>query len=363
MTSATSAVPLNPRVEFPEDRDLRELRQLFDPEWVHSTYRRFSSEEFPVPAQIRIRQVSYTPGRMAAFSYLVEWEEEEYIPSDHFVAWLQKGKPIEVFQFPHDPRLPGLEQAADPECALKLANKFVLPVGGRRMRVEAVRYRPGNRAVLRYGIGRMRFYARVVRPSTLGPFLESWQTIARSSFVAPRIAGYWPEGGIVWMSEIPGKNLRRLIRRGEYPDPGPILDGLATMWTTPKGEARGQPFNLSGAYRRAKRSFRHMAKDDAPVSQSLTRIGRTLEPFVESWRPSAIAHNDFYDDQILALPDGAMALVDFEEAGPGDPILDVGNFLAHLRWHSRLGRNRETGGTGGYLERFRAEAMDQYAME
>ena len=32
------------------------------------------------------------------------------------------------------------------------------------------------------------------------------------------------------------------------------------------------------------------------------------------------------------------ALVDFEEAGPGDPMLDVGNFIAHLCWRSRFGR-------------------------
>ena len=48
--------------------------------------------------------------------------------------------------------------------------------------------------------------------------------------------------------------------------------------------------------------------------------------FAAAWRPTALAHNDFYDDQMLLMPAGNLALVDFEETGPGDPM------LAHLRW-------------------------------
>ena len=73
-----------------------------------------------------------------------------------------------------------------------------------------------------------------------------------------------------------------------------------------------------------------------------------------------MAHNDFYDDQMLALPDGRMALVDFEEAGPGDPMLDVGNFLAHLRWRSCLGRQRKNDATGSYYRLFRDAALDRF---
>jgi thiamine kinase-like enzyme len=58
----------------------------------------------------------------------------------------------------------------------------------------------------------------------------------------------------------------------------------------------------------------------------------TLDGFVRSWRPTHAAHNDFYDDQVLVSPDARLFLVDFEEAGPGDPLLDIGNFLAHMRW-------------------------------
>ena len=85
-----------------------------------------------------------------------------------------------------------------------------------------------------------------------------------------------------------------------------------------------------------------------------------LDPFVRAWRPTGIAHNDFYDDQMLVLPDGRVALVDFEEAGPGDPLLDVGNFLAHLRWSTRFGRSREAANADSFHQLFRQAALDRF---
>lgn len=360
MAGTGTAAPLYPRVSFPEDPGLSDLQKLFSPQWVFSTYRSLSEREGPNPDQFRIRQVSYTPGRVAIVSYFAEWAPEAYLPSQHFIARIERGKSVEVFQFPDDASLPGLKQAAEPDAALKLVNRYVLSVRARRMGIEVIRYRPGNRAVLRYRVGRMRFYARVMRPAALHPFLKSWELIARSDFVAPRIAGHWADGGVVWMSEIPGKNLRRLIRRGIQPDPAPLLRGLETLWTQSDGDGRGRPFNLSGAYRRAKRSFTHFTRDDDSTSVTMKRIAKSLDPFVESWRPSTVAHNDFYDDQALVLPDGDMAVVDLEEAGPGDPMLDVGNFISHLRWRSRFGRQRDNDATTTYLDVFRSAAIERF---
>ena len=79
-----------------------------------------------------------------------------------------------------------------------------------------------------------------------------------------------------------------------------------SLWAQPLSD-QSQPFNLLGAYRRAKRSFTYLQTDTA--SEVTARITRVLDPFVEAWRPSTVAHNDFYDDQLLVLPDGRAALV------------------------------------------------------
>ena len=353
------SVPIYPRVEFPDDPKLPELPLLFDPEWLLEMWRKDLGWVDRVPQAIHIRQFTHSLGRRAMVSYLVEWDPEEYLPDEHVVALLERGEPVKLFPFPDDPELPGLKRVADPGGALELMKRYVLPVGGRRIRVEVVRYRPGNRAVLRHRVGRAGFFARVLPPSSLDPFLNGWELIGQSKFVAPRIAGCWKEGGVVWMSEIPGTNLRRCIRRGDRPDPEPLLDGLESIWGQ---EPVNNPaaYNLPGGYRQAKRMFTHAARDNPELSAAIRGSSDILDPFIESWAPTSIAHNDFYDDQLIVTPEGRLALVDFEEAGPGDPLLDVGNFLAHLRWRMRLGSASQMDNASEYHQIFREAALQRF---
>ena len=252
---------LHPQIDFPEDPGLKELPKLFDPDWVCRAYSERFGDEGPTPCRFVIRQFSHALGRVALVSYLAEWEPDAYLPSQHFVAKVRPNQPIEIYRFPDDPDLPGLKKASHPETARDLVNRHVLAMGARRARVEVIRYRPGNRAVLRHRIGRINFYVRVMRPSALPAFAQAWEVIGCSSFVAPRIAGHWPEGGVVWMAEILGENLRRQIRKGYQPDPAPLLDGLESLRRAPHDTGQRRPFDLSGAYRRAKRSLVHFARD------------------------------------------------------------------------------------------------------
>ncbi len=360
MTSTLPAVPLYPAIDFPDDRALPGLPLLFDAEWLWATCQREFGWVDAAPEAINIRQFSHSRGRRALVSYVVDWAEEEYLPSQHFVARLERGRDIELFQFPDDYRLPGLKQAADPEGAVQLLNKYVLAIGARRARVEVIRYRPGSRAVLRHRIGKVAFFARVLRPENLPVYLNACETIGRSDFVVPRIAGHWNDGGVVWMSEIPGRNLRTCIRRGERPDPEPLFKGLESLWANDVNVDDGRAFNLPGAYRMAKSILGHAASENPDLSGRIEPITRALDPLIDSWRPSALAHNDFYDDQVIMTPDGRMALVDFEEVGPGDPLLDVGNFLAHLSWAATFSREKSSVAAGEYYELFRSAALARY---
>ena len=359
MASSPAAVSLYPEVAFPEDPGLDDLPRLFDAEWVWRAYLRQFGRPDPDPHRIRIRQFAHSLGRVALVSYEMEWQADEYIPSQHLAIRVERGKPVELFRYPEDSRLPGLGQAAHPESALELLNRYVLAMRARRAGVELIRYRPASRAVLRHSVGRARFYARVMRPDAVTPLLATRELIGQSGFVLPRLAGYWAEGGVAWLSEIPGRNLRQGILAGKLTDPSVLLDGLQALWSAPHVPDGARPFNLSGAYRRAKRSFIHNVRDDGAALRSLNDAARSLDPFVRSWRPVGPAHNDFYDDQMLVLRDGRIALVDFEEAGPGDPMLDVGNFLAHLGWASHFGRKRRADGSGAYYRLFREAALDR----
>ena len=345
-------------VEFPVDPGLPELADFFDMEEVWQAYvRRFGAPESN-PESVSVRQLSHSIGRTAVVSYVAEWPADEYIPSLHFTAKIEREKPVELFQFPDDPSLPGFREAVQPETAVRLVNRHVLAVATQRLLVQVIRYRPGDRAVLRHKIGKTGLYVRILNPGKVASFLSAQSLVFNSDFVVPRLAGYWGSGGVLWMSEIPGRNLRRQIRRGMEPDCRPILDGLESLWNMPKDSGGGQPFNLPGAYRRAKRTFRHVVHPEDAAFGSLSSAVNALAPFIQSWQPSAMAHNDFYDDQMLVLPDGRVAVVDFEEAGPGDPMLDVGSFLAHQRWNSRFGRKPEA--NEAYYNMFRRASLERF---
>ena len=370
MTTATAAtdaqaappprgVPLYPQVGFPDDPRLPGLPELFSGDWVWEACRDLLAAGETAPLRIRVRQFSHNPGRTALVSYVAEWAPEDFIPEEIFTLRLDAGRPLAFSRYPEDPSLPGLAEAAEPDSALRLLNRHVLAIPRRSVRVDMVRYRPGSRAVLRHRSGKVRLYVRVLRPAAIAKLLDASDLIQHSGFAAPRVAGCWAEGGVVWLSEIPGGNVRRRMRRGRPPAPEALLDGLESLWAAPYGSGE-RAFDLAGAYRRAKRTFGHALRDHDEARRALERAVQALEPFARSWRPTAIAHNDFYDDQMLALPDGRIALVDFEEAGPGDPLLDVGNFLAHLRWTAHIGRTRKTDASGAYHEQFRTAALDRF---
>ncbi|MXY45988.1 MAG: hypothetical protein F4Y44_03180 [Chloroflexi bacterium] len=62
---------------------------------------------------------------------------------------------------------------------------------------------------------------------------------------------------------------------------------------------------------------------------------------------------------MLLLPDGRVALVDLESVGPGDAMLDVGNFLAHLRWGSHFGGKKEAEFKDSYRIIFQQAALER----
>ena len=358
MRAACYDISIHPAMQFPTDEGLPDLPGLFDGGWVWRRYCGEFGEQEHDPDRILIQGVSYTRGREAVVTYEVEWPPEVYLPNERFTLHLGVGSALRIVRFPDDDYLPGLPEACSPESATRLVSSHVMAIPPRRMRVQVIRYRPRSHAVLRHRMGKSRLYVRVVRPSTVPDILKSAELIGRSDFTVPRLAGLWQEGGVLWFSEIPGRNLRGQIRKGEQPAPGTILDGLASLWAVPEGESASQPFNLQGAYRRAKGILGHSVEEHDDGWQDYRKAVEALDPFIDDWRATGTAHNDFYDDQLVMLPEGKIALVDIEGAGPGDPMLDVGNFLAHLKWSSQVSQRGNS--FGEYYDAFREEALQRF---
>lgn len=336
---------------------------LLDTDWAWQVYCREFGEQQPEQPTVQVLEHTSVPGRRAKATYEAEWPEDVYLPNERFTLQQDAGEPVQVFRYPDDPELPGLARASDPETAMALVKRYVMSVPPRRIRVETIRYRPGGHAVLRHRLGRARFYVRAMKPDAMTSLWEATELIIRSSFAVPRVAGYWPEGAVVWTSEIPGDNLRQYIRAGGQPDPEVLLSRLESLWAVPRELSRHRPFNLSGRYRGARREIKHAVRDHDDARRSFNRAVKVLDPFNESWTPVVTAHNDFYDDQLLILPDGRVVLVDFEEAGAGDPMLDVGNFLSHLRWSAAMGTSKRFDAKTEYHRIFREAALRRFGWD
>lgn len=360
MTLAPAATPYFEPVELPDDPALPQLSTLFDSQWICQAFQELLPASYGEPERIRIHHFNHSIGRRALVSYEAFWPKDDYLPPEYFVATINRKSSIALNRFPMDNRLPGLAQASQPTDTLDLVNSHVLTMPARRARVQLIRYRPEFRAVLRHRIGRVRLFARVMRPADVDAFLETHRVAANSSFVIPGLAGCWQGGGIVWLTEVRGKDIRRRIRKGRPPDPMLLLECLESLWKAPQQHYHIPPFSLDGAYSRALKSFRHNLHDHADSLKLLNELDATLSSFVQSWQPTGMAHNDFYDDQLLVMANGSIALVDLEDIGPGDPMLDVGNFLAHLRWSTQSGNRDRAENCRAFHEVFRRAALKRF---
>ncbi len=358
------AIPyLEPKITFPADEGLPKLPLLSDNEWVWQRFCEEFGEPEEVPQRIRARHLSYRSGTRALVSYVIEWKRGRWVVEDQFAVELVAGKPERLFRYPDDPYLPGLHSAASAVDAHQLLNKYV-SISPHRLRVETLRYRPSIRAVLCYTAswrrahtGKMTLFVRVMPPARVSRLLAAAELANLSDFVLPRLVGCWPEGGVVWMSKVPGKTVRALIRKGTPPEPERILASLAQLWAAPLKPGEGHSLAFLGAFQMTQSFLVHFLQGDE-ARQLLQQVTDALRPFSEAWRPSTLAHNDFYDDQMLLTPEGRLALIDFEETGPGDPLLDVGNMLAHLRWMTRFGIAPEA--CDRYRHQFRSAALERF---
>ena len=360
----TSIPELKPEANLPVDEGLPGLSSLFDAEYVWSMFCSNLGEPGEVPHQIRARQISYTPGRRAMVTYVAEWDRDEWVEEDQFAVELKAGESPLFFHFPDDPALPGLRRAASGIEAQDLINEH-LPVVAQGVRVETVRYRPNTRAVLRHrgrwrrgGGERLSLFARVMRPDRLPRILSAWELAEHSGFELPQLLGQWAGGGVVWMNKVPGSTVRRRIARGKAPEPSQIFDHLSGLWAGPFDQAAAEGISLKSSFNGPRRLFTHILQNEESGMQALEEITAALRPFVKTWKPTALAHNDFYDDQIIHTRQGTIALVDFEEIGPGDPMMDVGNMLAHLRWMSEFGSKSRR--CADYRQTARRQALDKF---
>ena len=214
--------------------------------------------------------------------------------------------------------------------------------------VRTIRYRPGERHVIRYvpldpaaeGIGTV--YAKLGRdsdPARTGAITTQAAEVLEASDLATTAAR--PLRGVtdtmvLLLAGVDGRPLSEILRRG---DPAAIphalrvgraLRALHAGSSADDRRSQAGPKHLTNAARRASEHITAMLPDvSAKVVEMLERAEAAFEA-VEAGEPTLV-HGDLKADHVL-VGGGCTSFIDFGPLGTGEPAMDVGKFLADLRW-------------------------------
>jgi hypothetical protein len=298
------------------------------------------------PESIALSAFSHWPGDRAVAVYELRWPADAWLATDQVCVEARAGEiePL-LYNYRDDPYLPGLRRLADSEEQHRLLGTHV-GLHPHRVAVSPVRFRAGQRAVLelelwwRQGnVRKLSMHARAMRPDKLQGWFAAREVMLTSGYVVPSVLGSWPEGGALWLETIRGETLRSLIRNGRAPAPESVLRGMEPLWRSGAGCEGTLPLGIYAAARYTSGLLKSWMPDVAAEPEQQELFDAVLS-FAKEWRPIGPAHNDFHDNQLIVQPDGRIAIVDFDEAGLGDPLVDVANLMAHLRWMAAFGPGR-----------------------
>lgn len=251
---------------------------------------------------------------------------------------------------PLDVRFPQLVRVCDPQyvgtmvasaCA---ASGATVPAS--QYSVAFIRYRPGQRHVLRYepldAPERVAIFAKLYdtredsqRVFGLAKQIRKWLD-EHGEATSVRPLGYVADDAVVLYEQVLGTPIPEYLRR-----PGQSLASLL------KGAGRALyvlhqlPRELAGPLdlHDFAAEAAEIARTSEHVSALLPPVGEALKALLERAQqlyqrlplePPAFTHGDFKAEHVWVTAEGA-ALIDFDSCHLGDPALDVGKFLADLR--------------------------------
>lgn len=327
---------------FPVDRDLPGAAALLGDAGLQRVGQ-FLDERGLDPHRVEAAQAHYRPGRWLAVCYragAVERASGRPVCPTVTVE-CRAGQADLIWAFPDDPALPGLAVAADPDAL----RQRLRPQPG-AVAVEPLRYRPRRRAVLRYRFDDQRVrYAKVVMPrraNRLLSFAEALRTGDSGLRLALPIGRVAP--GVLLLPALPGRPLRDLLLTGgRLPEPGRLAGladdlhrGCAAPFAGPPPAADAYGAGPGSSRRRVDPVIALCAAQMVArlLPEAAATAGRVAEAVVNSAEESEppddrIVHGDLYENQVFVDSD-RFGLLDLDDLGPGDPLLDAANFSAHL---------------------------------
>ena len=302
------------------------LDELFD---VSAVAVRFEQAWTCDVVQCSMLGVRYEPGAGAAATYAVATGAASRTIG---VVELQPDG-WQVRSYEDDPGLPGLSEAAD-------AGTIAAELGVSECSVTPVRYRPGQRAVLRYDAGPVVHFGKVLRSGAaeLAAAFTHLDGRARAGDgpLVPAPTAVVERLGLVVLPAVEGRALHALVFDPDIP-PSAQTDAcrtagraVARLHGGPAPASRVSPLDDVAE---AEQEAGALLAIDAGLGGHWTAALAALAAVDAGEAEPVPSHGALRTDQILVTPDGP-ALLDLDGFCAARPARDLANLLAYLRWRA-----------------------------
>jgi hypothetical protein len=246
---------------------------------------------------------------------------------------------------PLDARFPQLVRASDPVYVREMLAAIGAAHNGDTFEVTAIRYRPGQRHVLRYdrpGDAGATVFAKIynndkgARIFNLVTRAADWLATQSGALTIVRPQAYIERDGVVLYPLVSGVPLSELLRApGDESErqlraAGAALDVLHQM---PLDQVELQPHTFA-------KEVKSIASAAEYVHPLLPETGARIAAILDRARalherlpqePPSFAYGDFKADHLWSTPNG-LTLIDFDTCYLFDPAIDLGKFLADLHY-------------------------------
>ncbi|MFN0057711.1 MAG: phosphotransferase enzyme family protein [Planctomycetota bacterium] len=282
-----------------------------------------------------------------------------FVPPDGYAPFVDEAAAAVALPFPNDPEIPALRHIYQPD-RLRRTIEELLPeypsadwrVRRRALRTELLAYKPGRRAVYRIDVKLRRraagenatadevvqFHAKFESPKSVECSSENAHEIYRASrdcvhLRVPRPRPRVAERALTACDWVAGRSLASALK-----DPtASVLEtlhsagrALAELHALPIDiehlaspvEERGELLEVAAALAAL------LPNERVRLERLADALSRQLAQF--SVEPSAIVHGDLHPGQWIIAPNDAVVLTDFDRAGRGYALYDLGNMYAHL---------------------------------
>lgn len=345
----------------------------------------------------RVVDMKYKPGEQCLLVYEwadrlligeLQWQAEELAASTVMEYAEQLPAPLHmwIYDFAHDPNLPGLAAILDhhlltktlkAHCSADLASGDHFTRGDDLIRCRAfpLRYRPGKRCTVRLELtlrhrttgayrqehrfaklyhdadkaqavySEMHLLTAALANAAIPSTLEGPQ----AQLILARASAHLPELAMVIQEPVTGRPLDLLLSHPERWSERQLHLAAEAVGAAAQALAQLHRLPISTGRRRLPNAdLRKLEKRAIKLMPAAPTLGSAMRALAKALSdrltlygiedaPLCIGHGDCKPNQFL-LHEGGVALLDFDHCGMSDPAADVGLFIATLRQlHKRMG--------------------------